>query len=99
MTSAVPANAELALKRVNMQRAFDAIITAADVQRGKPDPEGYLKAAATLSIPIGKCVVIEDSIPGIRAAKAAARDASRWRPHSRAIPSPPSSPTGSSPIS
>ena len=71
VTSAVPANAELALKRVSMQNAFNAIITAADVQRGKPDPEGYLKAAASLSIPIGKCVVIEDSIPGIRAAKAA----------------------------
>ena len=71
VTSAVPANAELSLKRVGMHRAFDAIITAADVQRGKPDPEGYLKAAGALSVPIAKCVVIEDSISGIRAAKAA----------------------------
>jgi beta-phosphoglucomutase len=70
VTSAVPANAELSLKRVRMQGAFNAIITASDVQRGKPDPEGYLKAAATLRIPIAKCVVIEDSIPGLRAAKA-----------------------------
>lgn len=71
VTSAVPANAQLALKRVGMQRAFDAIITAADVQRGKPDPEGYLTAAAALGVPIAKCVVIEDSISGIRSAKAA----------------------------
>jgi beta-phosphoglucomutase len=71
VTSAVPANAELSLRRVGMQRAFDAIITAADVRRGKPDPEGYLKAATALGVPIAKCVVIEDSISGIRAAKAA----------------------------
>ncbi len=71
VTSAVPANAQLALERVGMQRAFDAIITAADVQRGKPDPEGYLKAAAVLAVPIARCVVIEDSISGIRSAKAA----------------------------
>jgi HAD superfamily hydrolase (TIGR01509 family) len=71
VTSAVPANAQLALKRVGMRSAFDAIITAADVQRGKPDPEGYLKAAAALAVPMAQCVVIEDSISGIRAAKAA----------------------------
>ncbi len=70
VTSAIPANAELSLKRVGLQKAFDVIVTASDVKRGKPDPEGYLKAAAALVIPIAKCVVIEDSIPGIRAAKA-----------------------------
>jgi beta-phosphoglucomutase len=70
VTSAIPANAELSLKRVGMQKAFDVIVTASDVKRGKPDPEGYLKAAAALAIPIANCVVIEDSIPGIRAAKA-----------------------------
>jgi HAD superfamily hydrolase (TIGR01509 family) len=71
VTSAVPDNAELALDRVGMRAAFNAIITAADVRRGKPDPEGYLKAAAALTIPISKCVVVEDSISGIRAAKIA----------------------------
>jgi HAD superfamily hydrolase (TIGR01509 family) len=70
-TSAVPANAELSLARVAMTGKFDAVITAADVHRGKPDPEPYLKAAAALGADPKRCVVIEDSVSGIRAAGAA----------------------------
>lgn len=70
-TSAVPANAKTALLRVGLADAFSGIITAADVTRGKPDPEVYLKAAASLGIAPTRCVVIEDSISGIRAARAA----------------------------
>lgn len=69
-TSATPENAQLSLARVGMQGAFSAVITAADVRRGKPDPEAYLKAAAALGVPPAACVVIEDSVLGIRAAKA-----------------------------
>jgi len=47
------------------------LVTADDVTRGKPDPEGYLRAAATLGIPIGDAVVVEDSPGGIRAARRA----------------------------
>jgi HAD superfamily hydrolase (TIGR01509 family) len=71
VTSAVPANATLALERVELRDAFDVIITAADVVRGKPDPEPYLMAARRLSVAPNLCLVVEDSIPGIRAAKAA----------------------------
>ncbi len=70
-TSAVPANARLSLARVGMEETFDAVITAADVRNGKPDPEPYLKAAAKLNVPATRCLVIEDSISGIKAAKAA----------------------------
>lgn len=45
--------------------------TADDVRRGKPDPEPYLKGAALLGIPAGKCVVFEDAPAGIRSGKAA----------------------------
>jgi beta-phosphoglucomutase-like phosphatase (HAD superfamily) len=71
VTSAIPANAELALRRVGLQNAFNAIITAADVRQGKPHPEGYLKAAAALAAPIKNCIVIEDSVLGLRAGKSA----------------------------
>jgi len=46
-------------------------ITAEDVRRGKPDPEGYLLAAARLDVEPKECVVIEDSPPGVAAGNAA----------------------------
>jgi mannitol-1-/sugar-/sorbitol-6-phosphatase len=47
------------------------LVTSSDVQRGKPDPEPYVKAARTLSLAPADCIVIEDSPAGIRAGKAA----------------------------
>ncbi len=49
----------------------EVIVTADDVQRGKPDPEGYLAAAARLGASAGEAIVVEDSPDGIRAARAA----------------------------
>ncbi|HEX6803832.1 MAG TPA: HAD family hydrolase [Terriglobales bacterium] len=47
------------------------MITADDVQVGKPDPEPYLKGAALLGVPASKCVVFEDAPAGIRSGKSA----------------------------
>ena len=47
------------------------IVTADDVRRGKPDPEGYLAAAARLGADVADAIVVEDSADGIRAARAA----------------------------
>ncbi|PSB05409.1 phosphatase [filamentous cyanobacterium CCP1] len=47
------------------------LITSDDVKKGKPDPEGYLKAAARLGFPPKNCLVIEDAIAGVKAARAA----------------------------
>ena len=44
------------------------MICADDISRGKPDPEGYLTAAARLGVASGECVVIEDAPAGIEAA-------------------------------
>lgn len=46
-------------------------VTAEDVARGKPDPEGYLAAARRLAVPPDQCTVVEDSPPGVAAGKAA----------------------------
>lgn len=46
-------------------------ITAEDVPRGKPDPAGYVAAAAALGVAAGECVVIEDAPAGVAAGKAA----------------------------
>jgi beta-phosphoglucomutase len=39
--------------------------------RGKPDPGVFLKAASAVGVPPGRCLVIEDAIAGVQAAKAA----------------------------
>lgn len=70
-TSATPANVAVVLDRLALRPAFEAIVTAADVTRGKPDPEVYLTAAARAGAAPGRCLVIEDALPGVQAAKAA----------------------------
>ncbi len=47
------------------------VITAEDVSSGKPDPEGFLLAARRLGVPPTRCLVVEDSDPGLAAGRAA----------------------------
>lgn len=47
------------------------LIPADEIERGKPDPEGFLKAAKRLNVAPGKCIVFEDTRPGIDAAESA----------------------------
>jgi HAD superfamily hydrolase (TIGR01509 family) len=47
------------------------LVTVEDVRRGKPDPEGYLLAAAQLGADPAECLVVEDSEPGLAAGRAA----------------------------
>lgn len=49
---------------------FDAILTDGDIERSKPDPDGYLRAARRLGVPIADCVVFEDSYNGLRSGRA-----------------------------
>jgi sugar-phosphatase len=49
----------------------DVLICAEDVAAGKPDPQGYLNAAQALGLAPADCVVVEDSLPGVAAGKAA----------------------------
>jgi beta-phosphoglucomutase len=66
---------DLVLERAQLRRYFDVLVAAEDVERCKPDPAGYLQAHAALDrrrpLAIGQCVVIEDSLPGLQAARAA----------------------------
>jgi sugar-phosphatase len=72
---AVVTSATLALATVRMSAAKLPIprvmVTAEDVRRGKPDPEGFLLAARRLNVDIEECLVFEDSPAGVAAAKAA----------------------------
>lgn len=52
-------------------KAFDVIVGGDDVQRGKPFPDPYLKAAELLGVDPADCVAFEDSSTGLRSAEAA----------------------------
>lgn len=49
----------------------ESIVDADSVKRSKPDPQGYLVGAARIGLSAGQCVVVEDSLQGIRAGKSA----------------------------
>jgi len=70
VTSAPRALAEVRLRAVSLPIP-EVMITAEDVQRGKPDPQGFLLGAQRLGVGIGECLVFEDSPAGVAAAKAA----------------------------
>ena len=70
VTSGSPAVARLRL-RLGQVPDPPVLITAADVRQGKPDPEGYLRAAAALGRAPSACVVLEDTPAGIAAGRAA----------------------------
>jgi|SRR5215469_2794039 len=70
VTSATRELAEARMRYVNLRLPKDAI-TAELVERGKPHPEPYLKAAALLGFPPSECLVIEDTAAGISSAKTA----------------------------
>jgi HAD superfamily hydrolase (TIGR01509 family) len=59
------------LKVLNLTDTFDFIATIDDIENGKPNPEIYLLLANELSVQPSDCLVIEDSLPGVKAAIAA----------------------------
>jgi sugar-phosphatase len=70
VTSATRALAEVRMRAARLSIP-DVMITAENVRRGKPDPEGFLLAADRLGVAIRDCLVFEDSPAGVKAAKAA----------------------------
>ena len=70
-TSSVSASARPFLDRHGLTPFFDGIVTGDEIERGKPDPDIYLRAAKKLGIGADACLVIEDALSGITAGKAA----------------------------
>nr|VFK47390.1 MAG: haloacid dehalogenase superfamily, subfamily IA, variant 3 with third motif having DD or ED/haloacid dehalogenase superfamily, subfamily IA, variant 1 with third motif having Dx(3-4)D or Dx(3-4)E [Candidatus Kentron sp. SD] len=71
-SSAPRKNIELVLSRLGIAHFFQAIVGEEDVRFGKPDPEVFMMAATRLRVRDSRCIVIEDSISGIEAARRAA---------------------------
>jgi len=70
-TSSVTASARPFLDRHHLTAFFEVIVTGEKVEHGKPAPDIYLRAADKLGIPADACLVVEDALPGVAAAKAA----------------------------
>jgi beta-phosphoglucomutase family hydrolase len=70
-TSARRHSAARMLQELGLIDYFGAIVTADDIAKGKPDPEIFRLAAERLAVAPERCVVFEDSIAGVDAAKAA----------------------------
>jgi HAD superfamily hydrolase (TIGR01509 family) len=70
-TSSVSASARPFLKRTGIAGFFDIIVTGDEIERGKPHPDIYLCVTEKLGIPTDACLVIEDALSGVAAAKAA----------------------------
>lgn len=63
--------AEKILGHFGIEKYFDAVTTREEVEKGKPDPEIFIKTAEKLNIEPARCIVFEDSVAGIKAARKA----------------------------
>ena len=70
-TSGIQVNIDFMFDYVPIKKYFKKIISSADISKGKPDPEIFLKAAEALNIPPENCIVFEDSIAGVWSGKSA----------------------------
>ncbi len=70
-SSAPRANIDLVLEMLGIARCFDAVVSAEDVHRGKPDPQVFLTAATRVAVPPARCIVVEDAPVGIEGARRA----------------------------
>ena len=70
-TSSVSASAHPLLDRTRIRSLFCVVVTGDEVQQGKPHPDIYVRAAKKLGVSSEACLVIEDSLAGMAAGKAA----------------------------
>lgn len=70
-SSAPMENIRLITEGLDISRYFQTIVSGRDVAEGKPSPQGFLMAARRLGVEPQECIVIEDAVAGVAAAKRA----------------------------
>ena len=70
-TSAPTENIQLVMRELGIEDSFQAIVAGREVKEGKPSPQGFLLAAQKLGVEPKNCLVIEDAVAGVTAAKRA----------------------------
>jgi HAD superfamily hydrolase (TIGR01549 family) len=70
-SNSIRSSVELMMRKSNLEAYLDVMLSNEDVERAKPHPDIYLKAAEQLGLPPAACLVVEDNANGIRAAEAA----------------------------
>jgi beta-phosphoglucomutase-like phosphatase (HAD superfamily) len=58
-------------EHIPIKQYFKIVVNSSHISKGKPDPEIYLKTASLLKIPPKNCLVFEDAVVGVNAARAA----------------------------
>lgn len=70
-TSGIQPNIDFMFENIPIKKYFKTVVNSSHITKGKPDPEIYLKAASILETEPENCLVFEDAVVGINAAKAA----------------------------
>jgi len=85
-SQARPEKTELTLRLTGLDRFFppDSIFSSNMVERGKPDPDLFQFAAAAMHFRASRCTVVEDSVPGVKAGRAAGMRVLGYSPESKA---------------
>ena len=97
-TSSSPRRVEMSLRLVGLWERLGAVtFTAQEVAHGKPAPDLFLHAAARMGAAPAECLVVEDSLPGIRAAHAAGMRVWRFTGGSHILPDEPPEPEDARP--
>lgn len=70
-SSAPRLNVQTVLRTIELDHLLSTIVAAEDVRRGKPEPDVFLTAASRLDVAPRRCVVVEDAVAGVEAARRA----------------------------
>ena len=68
-SNAIRKNVLMTIEELSITNYFSSIICGDEVSRGKPDPEMFVKTLSNLNVSRDECIIFEDSIEGIKAAK------------------------------
>ena len=85
-SNAEPENVDFVLDGLGLRSRFQVVVDGHQVNRPKPFPDIYWRAAELLGVPIGDCVVFEDSPTGIEAARASGARVVGVHTHPGALP-------------